>query len=144
MTIESTNTSESSGLLLAVDQTKAFDTVSWSLIHHALDFFGFGEQLSSAVEVLFRDIKTCNFNSGFSSGYFLPSRGIRQGCCCSPSIFILTVELLALMVRQSLAGQQVKISQYADDATIFFLRDFESLAAPVTYRLKERWFSSTF
>lgn len=74
-------------------------------------------------------------NSGYSSDPFYPSRGIRQGCCASPVLFVLAVELLAILVRKSNAikGIQIgdkatKISQYADDVT-FFLQDRDSLLA---------------
>lgn len=135
MVIDHTNLTGSDGFLLAVDYRKAFDTIRWDLIHYAMEVFGFGELISSAVKILFKDIKTCTVNSGNSSEYFFPSRGIRQGCCSSPTIFVIAVELLAIMVRRSLDirgidvfDHQVTISQYADDAT-FFLRDLPSLDA---------------
>lgn len=85
------------------------------------------------VKILFKDIRTCVVNAGSSSGFFYPSLGIRQGCCCLPSLFVIAVEFLAILVRQStsikgitVADRQIKISQYADDAT-FFLRDYASL-----------------
>lgn len=133
--IDQVNADNSTGILLAMDYSKAFDTIRWSLIHKALELFQFGEFLSKAVSVLFKDVKTSIYNHGFSSGYFFPSRGIRQGCCCSPSLFILAVELLAIWIRSapsvdgiSVAGQQVRISQYADDTTLF-IRDSASLDA---------------
>lgn len=126
---------DTTGLLLAMDYTKAFDTLRWSLIQKAMELFQFGEYLSRAVGILFEDVKTSIYNDGHSSGYFFPSRGIRQGCCCSPSLFILAVELLAVMIRAStsvegvkVADQQIKISQYADDTTLF-LKDSLSLEA---------------
>ena len=65
-------------------------------------------------------------NGGFLTTYFNISRGVRQGCPLSPLLFILAVELLAVKIRQdsdyigiSLPdGQEVKISQIADDTTI--------------------------
>lgn len=135
MIIDNANVSNSSGLLLAVDYRKAFDTIRWNLVFHALDLFGFGEFIISAIKMLFNNIKTCVLNAGYSSQYFYPSRGIRQGCCCSPSLFVIAVELLAILVRDSvdirgitIARKQIKVSQYADDAT-FFVNDFPSLNA---------------
>ena len=65
-------------------------------------------------------------NGGFLTSYFNISRGVRQGCPLSPLLFILAVELLAVKIRQdpdyrgiSLPdGQEIKISQFADDTTI--------------------------
>lgn len=133
MVIDHTKVSSSKGIIAAVDYRKAFDTIRWDLIHHAISVFGFGEYISTAVRLLFENIRTCVFNNGFSSQYIYPSRGIRQGCCSSPSIFVIAVELLALMIRKSIdikgiqiADRHITISQYADDAT-FFVQDFASL-----------------
>ena len=51
---------------------------------------------------------------------------MRQGCALSPSLFILTVELLALKICQSPncrgirlpKAKEARISQFADDTTI--------------------------
>lgn len=133
--IDQVNADDSTGILLAMDYSKAFDTIRWSLIRKALEVFHFGDFLCKAVGILFEDVKTTIYNYGYSSGYFFPSRGIRQGCCCSPSLFILAVELLAIAIRDSptiegisVANHQVRISQYADDTTLF-LKDSTSLDA---------------
>ena len=60
------------------------------------------------------------------TNYFEISRGVQQGCPLSPSLFVLSVELLALKICQNpnCGGiqlpndQEVKISQFADDTTI--------------------------
>lgn len=131
--IDYSDETSTKGLLLALDYSKAFDMVRWELIDKALHLFGFGELICSIVSLLFNNIQTCVSNAGFSSDPFYPSRGIRQGCCASPVLFVLAVELLAILVRQkedikgiSVAGKTVKVSQYADDAT-FFLQDTNSL-----------------
>lgn len=37
-------------------------------------------------------------DSGFSSGYFYPNSGIKQGCCSCPSLFGKAAEFPAIMV----------------------------------------------
>lgn len=113
--INQTKTSSSTGLLFVTDYRKAFDTIQWELIHFALKACRFGDYISSAVKMLFNKIRTCIFNSGFLSGYFYLTRGIRQGCCCSPSLFVIAVEVLAIAVKKSstiqgntVANQQVR------------------------------------
>ena len=54
-----------------------------------------------------------------------PERGVRQGCPLSPYIFILCAEVLANKIRENkdikgitVRGNEIKISQYADDTTM--------------------------
>lgn len=77
MVADQTNSLKSSGLLLVLDYRKAFDTIRSDLIYLALELFGIGDMISSAVKILFKDLKTCVLNSGFTSPYFFPSGGIR-------------------------------------------------------------------
>jgi len=73
-------------------------------------------------------------NAGFMTNYFQVSRGARQGCPLSPLLFVLSVELLTLKIRQDQLcrgvplpdGQNAKISQFADDTTLI-LEDTISL-----------------
>ena len=69
-------------------------------------------------------------NAGFMTNYFQVSRGVCQGCPLSPLLFVLSVELLALKIRQDQLcrgiplpdGQNAKISQFADDTTLILLK----------------------
>lgn len=123
--------------LLAVDYANTFDSIRWSLLFKALEMFGFGDFIIDAIKILFKDIKTAIFNNGYSSGYFFPDRGIRQGCCSSPSLFVIAVELMAIMLRTNVqikglkvANKVMTVSQYADDTTLF-LADYVSLRAAI-------------
>ena len=60
-------------------------------------------------------------NNGTASAFFIPTRGIRQGCPISANIFIIIVETLAHAIRKNNRIQGIvideiefKISQYAD------------------------------
>lgn len=117
------------GLLLAVDYVKAFDTIRWDLIYEAHEIFDISYMH------LFKDVKSCICNAGLSSDFFSPERGVRQGCCSSNSLFILTIELLSIMVLESIeicslnvAWKTFKISQYADDALLIPLEKFSTLS----------------
>ena len=64
-------------------------------------------------------------NNGWSSDFFGLERGVRQGCPLSPYLFILCVEVLADALRRddnirgiTVNGQEIKISQYADNTTL--------------------------
>lgn len=93
-----------------------------------MKFFGFGEKYIEWITILIKDRKTCVRNGGYISELFNMERGVRQGCPVSPLLFILTVELLAINIRNdhNIKGIQkpnsnynVKILQYADDTTLF-------------------------
>lgn len=128
------------GFLLAIDYAKAFDSIRWSLLYKPHDLFGFGKFIIN-IKLLFQDIKTSIYNNVYSSGYFFPSRGIRQGCCASPSLFVIAVELMAILVRKnslikgiSIANKTITISQYADDTTLFLADQASFHAAIQTLR----------
>ena len=103
------------GLLLFVDFEKAFDSLEWSFIERTLQHFCFGSSLITWVQT---------FYNGWTSCFFQPQRGVRQGCPLSPYLFILSAEILAKATRSnknikgiSVNNSEIKISQYADDTT---------------------------
>ena len=124
--MELLDTKKSQGIFLFVDFDKAFDTLEWSFILKTLEAFNFGDNFKKWVSVLYNNVQSSVMNGGFMTNYFEISRGVRQGCPLSPSLFVLSVELLALKIRQNpnCGGiqlpndQEVKISQFADDTTI--------------------------
>lgn len=124
--IQELQESDEGGWVFSCDFRKAFDTVSWDLIDKTLGWFGFGERFRDMVGLLFVEPETAILNNGFSSAYFMPSRGVRQGCCLSPYLFIMAAETLALQIRQDESIRGVKIGMkvlkttlFADDLTCF-------------------------
>jgi hypothetical protein len=70
-------------------------------------------------------------NNSWISEIFKNSRGIRQDCPLSALLFVLSVEIMALRIRNNkdIKGFQIKIdeqthsikiSQLADDTTLYF------------------------
>ena len=122
------------GIMLVIDFEKAFDTLKWSFIQKTLEAFNFGVNFRSYIKTLYTDIETTVINNGFTSGWFKPKRGVRQGCPLSPYLFLLAVEILACNIRQNrdikgiiIGNRETKITQLADDTTCF-LKDEPSLS----------------
>lgn len=130
--IQYLNTTGKAGYLVALDYAKAFDSVSKDFLLHTFEVFGFGNEFQKWVKVLTKSSNSCINYGGWLSESFDVFCGIRQGCPFSPLAFVLSVELLAIKIRNSSingipipsSGQnnnnnKLKIKQLADDTTLF-------------------------
>ena len=110
---------------------KAFNSLEWTFILTTLKHFGFNESFIIWVKILYSNIQTCVMNNGWISEIFKNSRGIRQDCPLSALLFVLSVEIMALRIRNNkdIKGFQIKIdehthciniSQLAEDTTLYF------------------------
>ena len=112
------------GLLLFLDFEKAFDTVEWYFLHKTLQHYNFGPSAIQWIKLFYHNTESCILSNGWSSDFFKLERGFRQGCPLSPYLFILC-EILAEAMRKNknrkgitIDGQEIKISQCADDTTL--------------------------
>ena len=119
-------------ILLALDYTKAFDSVNFSFIHKTFDLFNFGENFKTWIKIIFSGGKSCISNNGFISESFEIERSTRQGDPISPLIFILCLEILFVKIRSdpniqgiSIVKDEIKLTAYADDSS-YFMRNIES------------------
>ena len=78
----------------------------------------------------YRDIKSAVSVNGRMSSWFSIKRGCRQGDPVSPYLFLLCVDILAIMIQQNqningivINKTEYKISQYADDTEIILYGD---------------------
>ena len=113
-------------LIVSLDLEKAFDKVSHQYLFTVLEKFGFGPDFSKWIRLLYTDAYTSLIINGHISDSFSYERGVRQGCCLSPLLYVLTIEPLAERIRRDndikgitlpVTGEVAKISQYADDLT---------------------------
>lgn len=114
------------GILLAIDYKNAFDSLEHDFMFFALETFNFGHNFISWVRLLYGGALLTIKNNGFTSEWFPCSRGTFQGSPLSGLLFIIAVELFANRVRERddikgimINNTEVKISQYADDTTLF-------------------------
>ena len=127
--IEHFDSHRKKGLLFMADFKKEFDSLNWSFMFKTLDLFNFGPSFKQWIKTLYELPVGMVKNNGYISETFSIYRGIRQGCPVSALIFILSVEILGLKIRQhnQLKGfmfgyeeKPIKIMQYADDCILFF------------------------
>lgn len=120
-----------SNIALKLDMAKAFDKVSWPYLCAIFRAFGFSEMW---IDLIWRCISNSHFSiiiNGEAKGFFKSTRGIRQGDPLSPSLFIISAELLSrslnlLLENTAFAPYVVPKScspishlSYADDVIIF-------------------------
>ncbi len=116
----------SDALILFLDVYKAFDTIDHHFLLQSLHTFGFGNNFIQTVKMFYRGINSSVILQNYTSRRFFINRGVRQGCPISPFLFLIVVELLAIIVEKNpnllgimLFNREIKISQLADDTTLF-------------------------
>ena len=124
--IELTKNDNKQNALLFVDFKKAFDSIEWNFMNKTLSKFGFHNNTIRWINTLYNQITSCVLNNGWKTEFVSPQRGIRQGCPCSALIYIVTAEILAIILRNQRKGinipntsKNIKITQLADDTTLF-------------------------
>jgi hypothetical protein len=117
------------GVLLKLDLTRAFDSISWSFLFEVLRRMGFGERFLKWVSVLLYTANTKVLVNGVPGRRFVHVRGLRQGDPTSRMLFVAAMEVLTAAIKKAtenqlfsrLAGimELQRISVYADDVIIF-------------------------
>jgi hypothetical protein len=117
-----------SSLLLKLDISKAFDSVSWAFLLEILTHLGFGPVWRNIISnLLFTS--TQELLNGSPGNHIFHRRGLRQGDPLSPMLFVMVMDVLSSLFRvaenrgllQSLGGADVRsrVSIYADDVVLF-------------------------
>ena len=123
------------GIAIFLDFKKAFDFIEWNYLLQTLQFFNFGHDIQNWIKIFYNNVTSCVLNNGHASTFFSLQRGVRQGCPLSGVLFVLGIELLSRSLKNdpTIKGiqvnkQELKISQYADDTTVF-VRDLDSVTS---------------
>jgi hypothetical protein len=116
-------------ILLKLDISKAFDSVSWSFLLEVLEKVGFGPIWRYVISGLLMTSSTQIMLNGVPGEYIQHKTGLRQGDSLSPLLFIIVMDVLnGLIVKSADEGMlqplstrsiQHRISLYADDVVIF-------------------------
>ncbi len=121
------------GILLFLDFEKAFDSIEWNFMFSVLKKFNFGEGFIKWVQVLYNKPTLAIKNNGWISKDITLERGVRQGCPLSALLFVLSVEVMAINIRNNknihgfnCLDSEIKTSMYADDTTLL-MNDLDSV-----------------
>lgn len=116
-------------VLLKLDLTRAFDTISWSFLFEALRQYGFGSRFLNWLAILLSSASTRLLINGESGPSIWHRRGLRQGDPLSPQLFVLAVDTLGCLIRRAMSLGVLErlhprrpipeISLYADDVVLF-------------------------
>lgn len=107
--------------------------MDWDFLLAVLRRMGFGSSFIKWVKLLYTNIQSAILVNGYTSDWFYPSRGVRQGCPLSPLLYVLSIEVLAVNIRAhpdivglSLPGVSSPLpvlSLYADDTSVIAISD---------------------
>ncbi len=90
----------SDALILFLDFYKAFDTIDHHFLLQSLHTFGLGNNFIQTVKMFYGGINSSVILQNYTSRRFFINRGVRQGCPISPFLFLIVVELLAIIVEK--------------------------------------------
>ena len=104
--------------ILFLDVKKAFDQVHHQWIHEVLRRAAFPSWFRSLVHGLLHQVRVSPA-LGHTDRIWIPiNRGVKQGCCLSPLLFILALDPLI----RDLERQDLEVFAYADDMAIYMLK----------------------
>ena len=126
MVLHYTKATEENGVVVALDQEKAYDKISHDYLWLTLDKYGIPASFTNTVKSLYELAESLVIINGEKSSFFRVTRGIRQGDPLSCLLFDISIEPLAETIRKSdLTGFKTNnlnrtiVSLFTDDTTVY-------------------------
>ena len=128
--IHSLKQTKKPGMLLKIDLSKAFDSISWEYLQKILKAFGFAPLWIRWINNLLSPSFFTILINGIPSPTFRPSRGIKQGDPLSPFLFVILAEGLGHSIKSTILSHKlrglsihqapaVSHQQFVDDNMLF-------------------------
>ncbi|KAJ1082514.1 hypothetical protein NDU88_002679 [Pleurodeles waltl] len=122
---DATEVAEEPMAVALLDAEKAFDRVSWKYLWQVMENYRFREKFILAIKAMHKSPGVRIQLMGGQSECIQVGRGSRQGCPCSPLLFVLYIDPLLRQLegnRQIIPvcryGWETKVLVYADDIAI--------------------------
>jgi hypothetical protein len=106
--IHNIKTKKLKAILLKLDLKKAFDCINWNFLHLILIQSGFGIITTNWILGCISSATLAILINGEATKAFHCERGLRQGCPLSPLLFILILEGLSILLKNSQADGHLK------------------------------------
>jgi ribonuclease HI/exonuclease III len=119
---------EENGMIIALDQEKAYDQIKHDYLWEILEEYKFPQEFINTVKALYRNASTVVILNGMHSSPFMVKRGVRQGDPLSCILFDIAIEPLACMLRRNrrlqgfdIPGKAKKliVNLFADDTLVY-------------------------
>ncbi len=135
---------EVNGMIIALDQEKAYDRIDHTYLWQTLDHLNFPQNFTNTVKRLYAAARSVVIVNGVMSEWFTIVRGVRQGDPMSCLLFNLAIEPLANMLRSSTlrgfkipgTADRLVTKLFADDTTAYL---HEEDSCEELMRILQKW-----
>jgi hypothetical protein len=123
------NCRREAGILIKLDISRAFDSLSWAFLLDVMHRLGFSEAWLNWVCIALRSASTRVLVNGSPGKKIVHARGLWQGDPLSPQLFVLSMEVVTLIFSKAVdygllspignCTKLQRLSIFADDVVLF-------------------------